>query len=598
MSISITTNIGSIDERGFINGLLRKGFNLRNGLLELFANCLDANARNIHFQINTDTTRLIDDGDGMTVDNARNMASMHRENHSSEPKRGVSGLGAKPAMILMSDKKPVHVFTRKRNSDYLCITFPWDVIYQEGLYTGKVSIRSMKKEEETVFLKERAVPYGTTIEFPSNDSLQEAILDNFEPLTKDSLSTIPEDHLSVVFGADDVEVTCCEDSGPMKHLSKYNYFGEEQRHYYGGIEKTIIEYYQQRSTKENRFVILDGEGSPQWEIPKLAKGFATKVKPFTTNLQDFELVQPFEVWCGLRKDKTIFDDSDPKAFTGTDTPGEYNLEHLGPDASSRTFRMSNKVRRNNQIIGTFQTPDVTAGSARANGDSNFKLLAVQCEIRFNPVSNQSNPQDLVIGVQENKNKLDETAIPLNLKRLVKYCRDKKAQAIWDSFPAIVRGDQGLTGATSNTETNTTASEHGSLPTTPPSEVVDNGPTILDVFAQTESVVQVVQSPNVEAPVQHVESPVQHVEASVQHVEAPVQHDEAPEQILEEHTVDLIAESITRPVDVQGYRRGVVTGSELKMRWEQYLQRYHIADGTEYTGKHVELFNLIGDLLRE
>jgi hypothetical protein len=81
-------------------------------------------------------------------------------------------------------------------------------------------------------------------------------------------------------------------------------------------------------------------------------------------------------------------------------------------------------------------------------------------------------------------------------------------------------------------------------------------TILDVFAQgSQSAVQ---------------------EAAVQ----------ASQQIIEH-----MDPSPRTPVDVQGYRRGGVSGGELIQRFEQYCQKYYITDSTEFiTGKHVELFN--------
>jgi hypothetical protein len=125
-----------------------------------------------------------------------------------------------------------------------------------------------------------------------------------------------------------------------------------------------------------------------------------------------------------------------------DTMGSYNMEHLGnkEPAISRAFRSDTKVRRNNQIIGTFETPDVTASSARANAELRFKMATVQCELRFNPVSNQDNPQDQAIGVQENKNQLNGKAIPLQLTRLIKFAKEQKAKAIWNSFPRFIRGE--------------------------------------------------------------------------------------------------------------------------------------------------------------
>ena len=439
MSGNSYTSIGSIDERGFIKGLLRKGFNLRNAILELFANCLDANARKVHFQINDDVTRWSDDGDGMTVDDASNMAAMHRENHSADPKRGVSGLGAKPAMILLSGKRTVKVFTRKLGGDFLCITFPWDAIFAEGIYTGKVGIRAMSAEERALFVAERGTESGTTLEFPTSDALRDVIVDNFQPLSDKSLSVNPEDHIAIVFGADAIEVTCREGTGAISTMNRYSYFGAENVHYYGGKQENKIRFYRHRTTQEDRFIGINHDES-EIEISKLGKGYARQPVTRVVNMQGFDLVGEFTVVCGLRKDTTIYSEEAPQAFTAVDTPGEYNARYLGEDTHSREFRTANKIRRNNQIIGYFASPDVTAGTARASGEAMFRIAVVQCELRFQPLSNQDNPQDVVVGVQENKNQMNGKAIPLQLTRLVKHYRDVKARAIWASFPPEVRGE--------------------------------------------------------------------------------------------------------------------------------------------------------------
>ena len=171
------------------------------------------------------------------------------------------------------------------------------------------------------------------------------------------------------------------------------------------------------------------------------------------------------------------------------------------------------------------------------------------------------------------------AIPLSFTRLAKYYREQKAQAIWASFPAIVRGETQGNSATAaiaastesatiavstesatSTETTTPASEAElSPPTTPPPESPMQ--TILDVFAQGAQLA--------------VQEEVAVLEEAVQQ---PTEQANPPPRI---------------PVDVQGYRRNGLSGSELMQRFEQYCQKYSITNSTEFiTGKHVELYNLL------
>jgi len=454
------TYVGSIDEGGFIKGLLRKGFNPRNCLLELFANCLDADAHNVQFRIASPVIRIVDDGIGMKADGAANMASMHRENHSARPKRGVSGIGCKPAGILLSERRPVTYFTHMQGGSYLCITFPWNDVIRENRYTGKVSIRDMTSDEIATFQAERTTEHGTTIVFPYSDMLKEAIMDNFRSIDDEHIIiTNPEERIGVVFGADDVVVTLQEVGSELRTLAMYDYFGQDNSHYYGGKQVNRIEQYQNRTdSSEHRFILYGTDGT-SYEIQRHGAGFTKEPKECVVNVMGFRLVGEYNVTVGVRKDVSIYNEvtrlrysqaeqregAYPMTANEEETMGAYNGVHLGNEKVtipfSRTFRQNNKVRRNNQIIGTFETPDITASSARANPTSLFKMSVVQLELRFNPISNQDNPQDQAIGVQENKNQLNGKAIPIQLTRLVKFIKEQKAKAIWDAFPPFVRGEQ-------------------------------------------------------------------------------------------------------------------------------------------------------------
>jgi len=50
-----------------------------------------------------------------------------------------------------------------------------------------------------------------------------------------------------------------------------------------------------------------------------------------------------------------------------------------------------------------------------------------------------------------------------------------------------------------------------------------------------------------------------------------------------------------PVDVSAYRRGVVQKRELETRFLAVMEG--LGDSVELTGPYVELFNLLGDVLR-
>ena len=115
----MSSNLGSINERGIIKGFERKGFTPEKCLSEIVANSIDAGAAKIMFVITSTHIDVIDWGRGMTLENVRNMLDLHRENHGTHQALGVSGLGWKPATFILSGKQLVLVYTRAEGGNNL-----------------------------------------------------------------------------------------------------------------------------------------------------------------------------------------------------------------------------------------------------------------------------------------------------------------------------------------------------------------------------------------------------------------------------------------------------------------------------------------------
>ena len=219
---TMTDTIGNIDERGYLNGFKRRGFTPTRCILELLANSLDAltaagRAEDgwIRFHTGPHKTIMMDNGAGMDRTDVKNMFAMHRENHATDCSRGVSGIGAKPALSILSENAHVRLFTRKLGSDYLCVNVPWDEIDRVGQYTNMVTSRPMTDEEITAFGRET----GTTIEFPNNDLLIMAIRENMNKEVQ------PLDRAPVVFGRDCATISYQHfESEEIEIFPKYDYF--------------------------------------------------------------------------------------------------------------------------------------------------------------------------------------------------------------------------------------------------------------------------------------------------------------------------------------------------------------------------------------
>jgi hypothetical protein len=263
--------VGSIDERGFLNSLDRKGFTPEKCLLELVANTLDALdklakrqelQKKLAFDVQRTFIRMVDNGIGMDHVGVANMFAMHRENHKSDTSRGVSGIGAKPALSILSSKKTMHIYTRKTDGEYLCVTVPWDEIHRAGKYTGMVNIRRMNDTEKKEFEEERDEHciHGTTIKFPYNDRLKNTIEANFTPIGDDSK---PLDRIGVIFGRESMECvyTHFEKIGEVYTLQKYDYFNGLDTDFYKGRSVETIEHWCSQD-KPDRF-IWNNDGNKQ-----------------------------------------------------------------------------------------------------------------------------------------------------------------------------------------------------------------------------------------------------------------------------------------------------------------------------------------------
>jgi hypothetical protein len=450
-------SIGDIDERGYLNGFDRRGFTPYKSKNELDANPLDAfdaldrsglssllSRKKMIYSIDRKTTRFIDNAMGMNEEDAKNMASMHRENHCSDAARGVSGVGAKPSMSKLSNKKLVEVHTRKAGTitGYV-IKYPWDKIHSEGRYTGQVTIRQMTSDEETRFHKEReengmlnsrGEAHGTTTHFPTNDVLTDVIRRNFMPIVESEMNIL--DRTGVLFGREDVDIICKDYDQGTSQLQMYNYFGGNMSDYYQGISVETIEQWYSKETEEDRFLWRRDE--EVYEITKNGRGYSKKAQLTTNNTIGYELVGKYTVKSGLRYDTGVFDPEKPVAITCEGVKTEYNGKHVNDD---ETFSISARLVRNGQIIGLIPIPKVTAAAAkRGTGESNFRHLVLQCEVLFNPVSKQKgelNHQDRVMNIQENKNQFDGSSLPITFTRLVKSIKVEKAKELWEYFNNII-----------------------------------------------------------------------------------------------------------------------------------------------------------------
>jgi len=369
---------------------------------------------------------------------------MHRENHSSDSSRGVSGIGAKPAISNLSKQTEVQIFTRKLNGTYYKVLIPWDKIHSIGKYTGMIEISEMSYEEKTVYSHEiLGRIQGTTIQFKYNKDLKDVILNNFKEISESNL-TNPLDRIGCIFGRDNI-IFRCDCDGEIKEITLYNYF-DNVPFYTDSSTDEIIHWYSEEN-EDDRFTWGELEIIPH------CGGLSKEPKKSITNFKTYTQVGTYTVKCGMRIDLNVFHRKDPlknKTVSDLDVSyvknGQYNtydIKHIGDNSE---FLGSIKLVRNNQLIGLIPVPDTKLSSARASAKEFTKGFHIQCDLLFNPVSEQMNRQDTVLSIQENKNQFDGKSCPLKLTRLVKAIKEKKFMEVWDYFQRVGKAFESLVPA--------------------------------------------------------------------------------------------------------------------------------------------------------
>jgi hypothetical protein len=440
----IETRVGNIDERGYLNGLNTKGFNHCKALLEICANSIiDAKAKNFTIEIKDATILIIDDGVGMSKNKFTNMFSMHRENHSTDHSSGIAGVGGKIALMILSNKTCVEVFSFDGN-EYNKAIVPWDRMFEEGKYTSMITIKSMTAEE-IIWFKTKLTNTGTIIKFKYNKTTFNAIECNFNK-PKDEVTNL-NDYIYVVFGKSKVKIiyknlTINKEKGV--ELVKYNYFGGHDNEYYLGKSKVTILHYYNEESEDSRYIYYDEEEKISYEFKKKNGGYSKKIEPISDNLDDYSEVCKYEVVTGQRKDSMLFNEAYPNDSVNIEyvsSAAEKNCSYDKALIETTITNYSSYFRkgalyRNTQKIGDFEMTGHKANNARANAESKHKINNVRTEVSYAPVSYHGNIPDKVMGIQENKNQWESKDMPINLTRMFEHFHNKKASEIWNYFIKI------------------------------------------------------------------------------------------------------------------------------------------------------------------
>jgi hypothetical protein len=452
-SDTVLGTCGSIDERGFINSFDRKGFTHKKGGSELLSNSYDASSTHVHVDVGRDKIKIIDNGKGMDITQLGNMFTMYRENHTGDKSMGVSGVGAKPSLYLLSkcDGNPTHVtiFTHIENGDYLKAHVPFDKMKEQGKYTGMIKHLRMTIEEIDEFNADRDACVGTTIEFKYSETTHNYFEEQFSSKRK---TMDLSDRLDCIFGKTNMEISYRDyESSSVAQLPLYDYFSGTRPDYYaGGIKEDIIEHWTDRENKD-RFV-WDNCGV-EYEFTPKSKNISKKPEPVNcktgwTNI-GFYIIKN-----GMRRDVRLFDEQNPvkkinktldknKKETVTVVYGntshgsvlcEYDEEFFEGGKDELKMNIAKlSIIRNEQYITSVELDEFKIMSARASADAFMKTVLHRTELSYCTRSCHENRMDMAIGIQENKNQHVASDIPVNLTRLISHVKRLRYSEIIDYF---------------------------------------------------------------------------------------------------------------------------------------------------------------------
>ena len=335
----------------------------------------------------------------------------------------------------LSEEKTVIMYTKTRNGPYGKVIVPWDIMFKEGKYSGMINVQNMNEKEIIDFHKEREnmknKDTGVTICFPYNDKLATEIEKQFI-LSNDELI---ENQLSFIYGRFNLVVNYKHfESFEIKQMKKYDYFGGENNQYYTGKTIETIKLYE----KKNVYRYIWDNKEDLFEIKKWGKGYKKVPELLTESINGWNHLGDYSVSVGCLRDEKYFTEKTIEMpQSALDVPLEYEKIHFGESKNESLCKP--QLVRNDQIICSFDLPDVKISNRRANPKAMLQIRHVKCYLSYNPISNLDNKQDLLCGIQENKNQC-ACLLELPFSRLIQHIKHIKAEEIWSYFEKTVQNN--------------------------------------------------------------------------------------------------------------------------------------------------------------
>jgi hypothetical protein len=435
--------IGSRNQRGFLENLLKMGFTTDKAFNELIANCIDAGASKVQFQYDCSLKKyfLTDNGCGMSRDGLRNMFDVERENHSDDKSMGTAGFGSKPSLLKLSiddkeQKHPTVILTRVKDGDYLKCIVPWDTMFEKGQWDDMISCVPMTEEEITFFCEklkgiDNDCKSGTIIELHGNDEMSVCLDEQFQNSTFKY-----EDRLSIIFGKCAVDISYDKNDGlPPVVLKKYNYMDGNANDYYCGKKTRTIQVFKDENGI-SQFGCYNEEDDSYYGFRVVKKNCKKEFEKLLYTRR-WQLLAEFQFTTAARRDNGIFDVTNPLEPKASMTITDYDKQFFSGKADDLKDHLSKmKLIRNNQCVSLWHLSCDNHSLARSNGEKFFEYITLRAEVDYQTVSSHDNLLDRIFGIQQNKTQ-NQNQFPLALERLLQYFRKEHKTEIWKYFKQVI-----------------------------------------------------------------------------------------------------------------------------------------------------------------
>jgi hypothetical protein len=432
---------GGIDQRGFIKNLTKKGFTQYQCWCELLANSIDNQATMCQIMIKHNTINLIDNGCGMQKSKLEEMFQMFRENHPNQRTIGLAGVGAKPALYILSNQQTCYVYTRAENGAYLKATIPWKDMIEQGQWTDMIIFTPQTEDEKEEYIRERIDRHmdikGTTIVLPYTDTVAINISNQFNKITREKIQ--PIERFDIVFAKINnwkVIFTHCDNPQAVRELEMFRPLSYNNSEYYLGITRNKICVYRDTDTNETYFV-LDTDDGPKY-CRKTGRGVDKQPQPYTLGTPT--LIGEIVLKLAMKKNNNYFDPDHPKKPTCNALRLDNYEKIFFPAAqtgqvSHKEFLAKRHLFRNKHMFGTtshFKFSSFNGGGA-GQVKSKHKNFYIKQELHYDTRACQDNPMDKIFGIQENKNQFNGKCLPKTLTNILDYCKNEKATQMWEYF---------------------------------------------------------------------------------------------------------------------------------------------------------------------